>query len=242
MWWRGRDHAAQCRSWIIQLWAFVWKRAITKAMRRFVTTQIWAETVLVTLEYSFVSRQRRWMALLTKGWNYSARSVKQRPAVLDWMDVKSWFESWSQAHFHSRYSLWHQAKLRSNYSASKTGRGIVFSPPPGFYLQVKTGITVEATPQKKMNLLTEEAEKGEGGEGSKPRWNKGERSLDGERSGVVSESVTFTVSRSNLDSYSCCFFFALDSRLESYRKTLSHSCWRERETRVFIWTGSVWKI
>lgn len=95
-------------------------------------------------------------------------------------------------------------KLRSNYSASKTGRGIVFS--PRFLSPGKNRNNVGNYTTKEEEPADEGGGEGEGGEGSKPRWYKGERSLDGERSGVVSESVTFTVSRSNLDSYSCCFF------------------------------------
>lgn len=95
-------------------------------------------------------------------------------------------------------------KLRSNYSASKTGRGIVFS--PRFLSPGKNRNNVGNYTTKEEEPADGGGGEGEGGEGSKPRWYKGERSLDGERSGVVSESVTFTVSRSNLVSYSCFFF------------------------------------
>ena len=148
--------------------------------------------------------------------------------MINWIDFKSWFESWSQALFHSCYSVCHRAKQRSNYSASKTGRGIVFSPVSIF--RVKTGLTVETTPPKKKNLLDAGGWGGE--EGSKPRWNQDERSL--------CQSLLPSRFLGQIWILQLLFVvFALDSRQESKRKSLSFSCERERE--VFLSGLEVYK-
>lgn len=112
---------------------------------------------------------------------------------------------------------------------------------PGFYLQVKTGITVESTPQKKKNLLTEEAEKAKG---ERDR-NRGETRVSApstESAPVLCQSRLLSRFLGQIWFPTVVFFFLLWTVAWRVKGKLYLTVARERERRVVIWTGSVWKI